>query len=156
VALYDAIRAESEAASIGYVTDVGWTPDNVSRMEAFFGGLTLLCSECTFLAADEDKARASFHLTTSDLNSLVERLAPRYLLVMHLSKSYLRRTVDLYAELRLPAATTVLRLPSHIVPAPVGVEDVAGWLRPERGRVSNCLTDAGALTTEPTPRGDGP
>src|SRR6185369_11276751 len=54
VALYDAIRGPQSCASIGYVTDVGWTAMNVARMEAFFPGLTLLCTECTFLAADED------------------------------------------------------------------------------------------------------
>lgn len=130
VALYDVIRGPQCCASIGYVTDVGWTAMNVARMEAFFPGLTLLCTECTFLAADEDKARASCHLTTTDLNRLAARLAPRYLLPMHLSKSYLRRTVDLYDELHPPAGTTLLRLPNHVVPAPIGVGDVEHWLRP--------------------------
>jgi len=82
------------------------------------------------LAADEEKARASHHLTTTDLNRLIERLAPRYLLAMHLSKGYLRRTFDLYTELRPPKGTIVLRLPNHIVPAPIGVADVHKWLRP--------------------------
>jgi ribonuclease Z len=128
--LYDAIRGKSATASLGYVTDVGWTQHNVETIQAFLSGLTLLCSECTFLTADEDKARASHHLTTTDLNHLVERLAPRYLLAMHLSKGYLRRTFDLYTELRPPKGTTVLQLPNHIVPAPVGVRDVNRWLRP--------------------------
>jgi hypothetical protein len=48
---------------------------------------------------------------------------------MHLSKSYMRRTVDLYGELQPPPQTVMLRLPGHIVPQPVTVEDVAGWLR---------------------------
>lgn len=130
VGLYEAIQGDQSCASIGYVTDVGWTPENVARMEAFFTDLTLLCSECTFLAEDEVKARTSYHLTTADLNRLTARLAPRYLLAMHLSKSYLYRTVDLYRELNPPAGTTVLRLPNHIVPAPLVVGDVAEWLRP--------------------------
>lgn len=129
-ALYEAIRGEVSCASVGYVTDVGWTPANVDRMETFLGGLTLLCAECTFLAADEEKARASYHLTTTDLNRLMARLAPRYLLPMHLSKSYLYHTVDLYAELDPPAGTTILTLPSHIVPAPLGVGDVGCWMHP--------------------------
>ena len=128
--LYEAIRNDQSCASIGYVTDVGWTLANVDRMETFLGGLTLLCAECTFLAADEEKARASCHLTTADLNRLIVSLAPRYLLPMHLSKSYLRRTVDLYAELNPPAGTIVLRLPIHLVPAPLGVGDVESWVRP--------------------------
>jgi len=134
--LYAAIGVSDCAiASIGYVTDVGWNRDNVARIEAFLGGLTLLCSECTFLAADADKARASCHLTTTDLNVLTARLTPRWLLPMHLSKSYLRRTVDLYAELLPPEGTAVLRLPGHLVPRPLGVEDVAHWLNPKPPKV---------------------
>jgi len=129
-ALYNAIRGEEDTASLGYMTDMGWTPDNVETIGNFLGGLTLLCSECTFLAADWEKARASHHITTADLNGLVENLRPRYLLAMHLSKGYLRRTFDLYTELKPPAGTGILRLPNHIVPAPVGVREVDGWLRP--------------------------
>jgi ribonuclease Z len=129
-ALYDAIRGDGETASLGYVSDVGWTRQNVEIMQDFFSGLTLLCSECTFLAADREKVRASHHLTTHDLNRLTSRLTPRYLLAMHLSKGYLRRTVDLYTELRLPQGTSLLRLPIHIVPPPLGVADVGSWLRP--------------------------
>ena len=128
-ALYKIIRGRNEPASIGYMTDVGWTPENLAGMEVFFKGLTLFCAECTFLATDEAKARASYHLTTTDLNKLTQRLAPRWLLPMHLSKSYLRRTVDLYSELLPTEATSVLKLPAHIVPAPLGTTDVENWLR---------------------------
>lgn len=128
-ALYEALQKERHGLAIGYLADVGWTQDNLSRLERFFPGLTLLCSECTFLAADEAKARASRHLCTSDLNSLAQSLAPRYLLPMHLSKSYLRRTVDLYEELLPPDGTTILRLPKHIVPPPLNENDVRKWLR---------------------------
>lgn len=130
VALYAAIRREQPVAALGYLTDVGWTPENIRRLEEFFPELALLCSECTFLAADVAKARASYHFCSRDLNELLNRLAPRYLLPMHLSKSYLRRTVDLYRELHPPAGTTVLHLPGHIVPRPLTTEDVKGWLRP--------------------------
>jgi ribonuclease Z len=131
LALYELIRRDGDTASLGYVSDVGWTRNNIEIMQGFLSGLTLLCSECTFLAADEEKARASHHLSSSDLNRLVSRLAPRYLLPMHLSKGYLRRTGDLYCELKPPHGTGILRLPTHIVPPPVGVGDVADWLRPE-------------------------
>jgi ribonuclease Z len=124
------LQKEQAGASIGYVTDVGWTPDNISRLEGFFPCLTLLCAECTFLAADEAKARASYHLCSSDLNGLVRVLAPAYLAPLHLSKSYLRHTVDLYRELSPPAGTTLLRLPQHIVPPPLTEHDVRGWLTP--------------------------
>jgi ribonuclease Z len=130
VALYAAIRKEQHAASVGYVSDVGWTADNIRKMAEFLSGLTLLCVECTFLGADEVKARASYHLCSRDLNELMARLAPSHVIPMHLSKSYLRRSDDLYRELQPPAGTTVIRLPIHIVPPPLTVADVKGWLRP--------------------------
>jgi hypothetical protein len=52
---------------------------------------------------------------------------------MHLSKTYLRHTADLYQELSPPAGTKVIRLPNHIVPEPVTVEDVKNWLRSDAG-----------------------
>ncbi|OGU15002.1 MAG: hypothetical protein A2076_18260 [Geobacteraceae bacterium GWC2_53_11] len=99
-------------------------------MEAFLGGVTLLCSECTFLAADAAKARASYHLCSDDLNELLGKLKPRFLLPMHLSKGYLLRTVALYDELHPPEGTSILRLPNHIVPQPLMAADVEEWLRP--------------------------
>ena len=124
------LQKERQGATIGYVTDIGWTPDNVACLERFFTGLSLFCVECTFLSADEAKARVSHHLCSLDLNRLTGTLAPAYLLPMHLSKSYLRRTADLYLELVPPAGTTILRLPKHIVPPPLNEIDVKGWLRP--------------------------
>lgn len=130
--LYASIGARLPTASLGYLCDAGWTSENIAKIEKLLHGVTLLCAECTFLAADIKKARASCHLCTADLNELVIRLAPSFLLSMHLSKSYLYRTVDLYNELHAPPGTTILPLPKHLVPAPLMVRDVEMWLRPER------------------------
>jgi ribonuclease Z len=127
--LYESIRREQSCAAIGYICDIGWTEENIGRIEAFLKGLTLLCADATFLSSDVEKARASYHLCTDDLNDLLRRLNPRFLLPMHLSKSYLYRIVDLYSELHPPPDTTVLQLPNHIVPPPLMVKDVDGWLR---------------------------
>lgn len=132
-ALYAAIRAHPATASIGYLCDVGWTAANRAKITTFFAGVSLLCVDCTFLAADVAKARASYHLTTADVNDLMARLAPGFVLPMHLSKSYLHRIDDLYAELHPPAGTTVLPLPKHLVPAPLATKDVESWLRPPAG-----------------------
>lgn len=126
--LYAAIQGDLKPASIGYLCDVGWTEGNREKILGLLKGVTLLCTECAFLASNVDKARASFHLCTSDLNELLTQLSPDYLLPMHLSKSYLRRTDDLYKELYAPKGTTILQLPVHIVPAPLMVSDVAMWL----------------------------
>jgi ribonuclease Z len=129
-AFYNGITTEKFCASIGYLTDVGWTAENIEKIEPFLKDVTLLCSDCAFLAADVEKARSSYHLCTVDLNDLAIRLAPRFLLPMHLSKSYLLRTVDLYKELVPPPGTTILPLPKHLVPEPLMVRDVEDWLRP--------------------------
>ncbi|MDW7645941.1 MAG: MBL fold metallo-hydrolase [Desulfuromonadales bacterium] len=128
--LYESIRLELRTEAVGYLTDVGWTPANRARILAFFNDLTLLCADCAFLAEDVAKARQSYHLSTRDLNELAQRLVPRFLLPMHLSKSYLRRWEELYRELQPPAATTVLPLPPHVVPPPLLVEEGRRWLRP--------------------------
>jgi ribonuclease Z len=128
-ALYAAIRKDQACASIGYLCDVGWTAENRAVCEDFLEGLTLLCCECTFLGSDMAKARASHHLCTTDVNELASCLLPQHLLPMHLSKSYLRHTVDLYQEIRLPVETALIRLPNHIVPQPLSVADVDKWLR---------------------------
>lgn len=128
-ALYATIRADLPCASIGYICDAGWTPGNLTRMEGLLSNVTLLCADCSFMAADVRKARSSYHLCTLDLNLLSARLSPRYLLPMHLSKSYLYRTAEIYTELKPPVGTTILRLPKHLVPPPLMVHDVEQWLR---------------------------
>jgi ribonuclease Z len=127
--LYRLIKGEKPCSSIGYLSDTGWTIENRKKIEDFFKDITLLCTECTFLAADSEKARASYHFCTDDLNELTAVLKPRWLLPMHLSKSYLHRTVDLYSELKPPEETTLLKLPNHLVSAPLKTNDVEKWLR---------------------------
>ena len=117
--LYRQIVARREPASIGYLTDVGFTAENLTTILQLLTGVTLLVCECSFLAADREKARASWHLCSSDLNLLLEELRPQFVLPMHLSKGYLRRTAQLYQELQPPAGTTVLRLPDHVAPRPL-------------------------------------
>ncbi len=117
--LYRIIAARREPASIGYLTDVGFTEENRVVARRLLSGVTLLVCECAFLAAEREKARASWHLCSTDLNRLLADLQPQYVLPMHLSKGYLRRTGQLYDELQPPTGTTVLRLPDHVAPRPL-------------------------------------
>lgn len=117
-ALYRRLRADRPAASIGYVTDVGFTAANRQRLRELLMGVSLLCCECTFLAADEAKARASHHLCSSDVNRLAAELRPKALLSMHLSKAYINRPFDLYDELSPPEGTRLLRLPDYVTARP--------------------------------------
>lgn len=116
-ALYARLRAARAAASLGYVTDVGFTAANRERLQ-MLAEVSLLCCECTFLAVDKAKARVSRHLCSSDVNRLTAELRPRALLPMHLSKAYIRRPLDLYGELQLPDGTRLLRLPDYVTPRP--------------------------------------
>jgi ribonuclease Z len=117
-ALYARLRAARPAASLGYVTDVGFTAANCSQLQELLTGVSLLCCECTFLAGDADKARASHHLCSSDVNRFTAMLVPRVLLPMHLSKAYVHQPDALYQELTPPAGTRLLRLPAYLTPRP--------------------------------------
>jgi ribonuclease Z len=122
--LYRRIGKRNPPASIGYVTDVGFTAANIERLTELFSGATLLVSECAFLHDDLAKARHSHHLCTSDLNRILERLRPASFLPMHLSKTYNGRSEQLYRELGMPAGVTLLKLPEHLLPRPLFPCDV--------------------------------
>ena len=117
--LYESIRKEQTPASIGYVTDIGFSEENQEKIITMMAGVTLLVCECSFLAAEKDKARASNHLCTSDFNCLIDRLRPRFALPMHLSKMYIGRSQLLYEQLAAPPGVTILRLPERLTPRPL-------------------------------------
>ena len=123
--LYRSIMKMEVPASIGYVTDIGFTPENLERLTGLLGGVTLLVCECAFLAAEEKKARLSRHLCTRDLNVILDRLRPRYLLPMHFSKSYQGGSSEaLYREIEAPPGVTVLRIPDRLTPRPIMASEV--------------------------------
>ena len=70
------LQRAQQPASLGYVSDVGFTPKNHQKILALMRGVDLLLCECTFLAAARDKARASCHLCTEDVNQLLAELLP--------------------------------------------------------------------------------
>ena len=123
-ALYERIRKYEQPASIGYVTDVGFSEENVAKLEALLGGVTLLVCECAFLAVDQKKARLSRHLCTTDLNILLDRLRPRYVLPMHFSKTYQGGSAPLYQEIEPPPGVTVLKIPDRVTPRPIMASEV--------------------------------
>ncbi len=118
-ALYRKICRDVSPASIGYVCDVGMTAENLDKICDLMKDVTLLVSECTFLAEDEEKARISSHLCTNDLNQISRHIKPQLLLPIHLSKSYIKDTQRLYAELDLPHGTQLLQLPGYMTPRPL-------------------------------------
>ncbi len=124
--LYQSICSEQTPLSVGYLTDIGWTEENRSAINSLLNGVNMLISECTYARADIDKAKASFHLCTDDLNELMADLQPDYVMPVHISKSYLSETDRINAELRPPAGTRILRLPDHIVPRPFLPDEIPG------------------------------
>lgn len=121
--LYEDICEERSSASIGYLTDIGFHPENAAKAERFLSRVTLLVGECAFLQGDQHKARASHHLCTTDVNALLGLIQPRYFLPVHLSKTYLGRSNELFAELSPPPGTSILRMPEHLTPKPLFSSD---------------------------------
>ncbi len=117
--LYDLVQRQASPASFGYFTDLGFSEENRARLGALLRGATLLIGECAYLRSDKDRARASHHLCTEDLNRLLDDLRPQFFLPMHLSKSYLGKSEQLYEEIEPPPGTVVLRLPERITPRPL-------------------------------------
>ncbi len=118
-ALYESIRKDGSPASIGYIGDIGFTAENLEKVTTLLEGVTLLVSECSFLAAEQDKARVSHHLATPDLIALAARLRPRSVLPTHLSRTYRGKSHLLYGELAMPPGISLLHLPEHLTPRPL-------------------------------------
>ncbi len=112
------IGRKQQPASLGYISDVGFTVQNQETIKQLLQGLELLICEATFLAADQEKARTSFHLCTADINQLLRQLHPNWFLPMHLSKTYSRRSQQLYSELQPPKGTRLLQIPCHTTLCP--------------------------------------
>ncbi len=110
--------------SLGYVSDVGFTPENRKKIIELMTGVDLLISECTFLGEARERARNASHLCTEDVNQLLAELEPNYYLPMHLSRSYSRRSAELYQELKPPAGTTILQLPLQLTPRPLLADEI--------------------------------
>lgn len=126
---YRQIRTTPTMPSLGYLTDWGWSPENLEKVRHFMAGVDLLVGECAFLQAETHKARASRHLCTSDWNLLLAELSPRAFLPMHLSKTYLGRSPELYEELAPPPETKLLTLPEHLAPRPLHAHEARALLR---------------------------
>ncbi|GFO54843.1 ribonuclease Z [Geomonas sp. Red276] len=123
-ALYRRIMKEETPASIGYVSDIGYSEENMEKLVGLHRGVTLLVCECAFLASECEKARLSRHLCTADLNLLLDKLRPTYVLPMHFSKTYQRGSTPLYRELEPPAGVTILKIPDRLTPRPIMESDV--------------------------------
>lgn len=127
-ALLRQIERPQRAAAIGYVSDVGFSAVNRERILQLMAGVDLLVCECTFLADGKERARASHHLCSDDLNRLLAELRPAAVLPMHLSKTYSRRSAELYRQLIPPPGTQLLEVPLRRTCRPLLAAEMA-WQR---------------------------
>lgn len=122
--LYEQIKKRTRSLSIGYISDIGNTSSNIEKVKSLMADVTLLLCECTYLRAQKQKARVSFHLCSDDVNYLIDAIRPDFLLPIHLSKTYLHRSHLLYQELEIPADCCLMELPERITPTPMLPEDI--------------------------------
>lgn len=131
--LYRVVGAPRRPATLVYLTDFGMTEENLARLATLPRRPALLVCECAFLREEKAQARRSMHLCTEDLNLLLDRLRPEYVVPMHLSKAFLGRSAELYAELEPPPGTRVLRLPDYRSPRPLLADEVQWICHPDGG-----------------------
>jgi len=118
-ALYRQLRADRPAASLGYVTDVGFCAPTASACRDCWPTSACSAASAPSWPRDVAKARTSRHLCTSDVNQLAADLRPRTLVPLHLSKAYVRNPRALYRELAPPQATRLLELPNYVTARPL-------------------------------------
>ncbi|HBA88116.1 MAG TPA: ribonuclease Z [Geobacter sp.] len=123
-ALYRRIRKLEKPASIGYVTDIGFSEGNMESIAGLLEGVSLLVCECAFLASERKKAQLSRHLCSTEFNMMLDRLRPSYVLPMHFSKTYQRGSEPLYRQIEPPSGVTVLKIPDRLTPRPIMESEV--------------------------------
>ena len=92
------IQAPGE--KIAYGTDFADTPDNIRKMTELAQGAHTLFCEASFMAADEEQARHTHHLTTRACAGIAEAAQVRQLIAFHFSHRYDRKRDQVYRELR--------------------------------------------------------
>jgi len=133
-AFYQQLKLEQQPLSIGYVTDVGFTKENREKIGSLLHGIDLLICECSYIAADVDKARESHHLCSTDLNQLMTELLPSCVMPIHLSKLYTDNCQQVLQELQPPDGCHLLQLPERIVPRPLLPNEIPlPEIKPDRG-----------------------
>ena len=91
------IQAPGE--KIAYGTDFADTPDNIRKMTELAQGAHTLFCEASFMAADEEQARHTHHLTTRTCAGIAEAAQVRQLIAFHFSHRYDRKRDQVYREL---------------------------------------------------------
>ena len=75
--------------SLGYLTDTMLDEPLASELQAFFAGVTTLCSESAYLDSEADLARANLHMHCSQVANLAKRCGAAHLKIFHLSRRHI-------------------------------------------------------------------
>jgi ribonuclease Z len=83
---------------VTYVTDVGYTPDNVRNIISLVQNADLLFIESAFLDEDADIAKRKMHLTARQAGDIARRANAKRFVQFHFSPRYEDRAVELQDE----------------------------------------------------------
>jgi ribonuclease Z len=109
----------SPGQSIGYLTDLRPTQENLDRAVALARGVQLLICEAPFLHADAALARERNHLTARQAGELAREAGVQRLAPFHLSARYEGREQELLDEAARAFGGPIVRLPRGPEPAAV-------------------------------------
>ena len=88
----------SAGQKIVYVTDIGFTPDNVDRVISLARDADYLFIEAPFLHADVAIAARKMHLTAHQAGTIAQRANTRRFELFHFSPRYEGRAAEFYEE----------------------------------------------------------
>lgn len=83
---------------LAYITDIGFTRDNIERLRPVMRGAESLLCEATFRDADRGEARAKMHLTTRQTALIAATTQARSARIFHVSNLYTGAIPEVLAE----------------------------------------------------------
>ena len=93
-----AIAIIKPGIKIAYVSDIGFTPENLKKLIPLITGADLLLCEAAFLDSAADKARTSKHLTASQAGEIAHSAGVKHLKLFHFSPRHHDYEPDFYRE----------------------------------------------------------
>jgi ribonuclease Z len=83
----DVVRV-SPGQKLAYITDVGYSPENVEKITKLAWGADTFYCEAAYPERDRERAAERFHLTAAQAGRLAAEAQARRLVVFHLSPKY--------------------------------------------------------------------
>ena len=94
----EAIALIKPGLKIAYVTDIGFTQQNLQKLLPLIKGADLLLCEAAFLASATDKAEVSRHLTAAQAGKLASLAQAKRLQLFHFSPRHTDEKEDFYQQ----------------------------------------------------------